>query len=112
MSLDLLGAGEGLGKYAITVRVKSIDPDRLAQKVGGAAKALPLVDQAPEIALRAALPWAAGMARNDYGVDLDWQIAKVPPGAGPLEKNDGLGLGVALGLGAAALGFALWKAAF
>jgi len=107
--LDCLGAGEGLGTRYITVRVKSIDVDKLAQKVGRAAAALPLADQAPEPILRAALPVATNLVKNDYGVDLEWQISKVPPGAKGFEENSGFGYGVGAGAGLAVLGWLLSK---
>lgn len=107
--LDCLGAGEGLGTRYVTVRVKSIDADKLAQKVGRATAALPLADQLPDPILRAALPYAAHLVRNDYGIDLEWQISKVPPNAKSLDENSGLGLGLGIGLGTAAIGWLLWK---
>lgn len=107
--LDCLGAGEGLGTRYITVRVKSIDADKLAQKVGRATAALPLADQIPDPILRAALPVAANLVRNDYGIDLEWQVSKVPIGAKPLEENSGFGLGVGAGVGLTVVGWLLWK---
>jgi hypothetical protein len=108
MSLDLLGAGEGLGTKAITVRVKRVDVDRLKQKVGNATAILPFVDQAPEIALRAALPAVARMAANDYGVELEWQLSDA--GGRELEGNGGVALGFGVGIGLAALGWLVSKA--
>lgn len=107
--LDCLGAGEGLGTRYVTVRVKSIDAEKLRQKVGSAVAALPLADQAPDPILRGALPLAARMVKDDYGIDLEWQISKVPPNAKSLEENSGLGLGLGIGLGTAAIGWLLWK---
>lgn len=109
MSLDLLGAGEGLGTQYITLRVKRIDPARLEQKVGRVAAALPVVDLAPEPTLRAALPIATKMIRDDYGIDLDWQISDAPPGKGALAQNSGFGWGVGAGVGLAAVGWLLSK---
>jgi hypothetical protein len=109
VSLDVLGVGEGIGAWYITVRVKHIDPNKLAQKVGSAAAALPIVDHAPEPALRAAMPFAAKLAHDDYGIDLEWQLSKAPPAADGLKENSGLGLGVGAGLGLATAGWLLWK---
>lgn len=107
--LDCLGAGEGLGTRYVTVRVKTIDADKLRQKVGSAVAALPLADQAPDPILRAALPVAAKMIRDDYGIDIEWQVSKVPVGAKPLEENSGFGYGVGAGVGLGVLGWLLWK---
>lgn len=86
MSLDVLGA-EGLAAKYIVLRVRSIDADRLKQKVGGMAGAslpwaLPLIDQAPEVVLRTALPLAAKKVQDDYGVTLDWDVSDAPPEKG------------------------------
>lgn len=109
MGLDCLGAGEGLGTRYVTVRVKSIDLDKLKQKIGSAVAAIPAVDALPDPVLHAALPYAANLVRKDYGIDLEWQISKVPPNAKALEENSGLGLGLGIGFGTAALGWIIRK---
>lgn len=114
MSLDVLGAGEGLGTKNIVLRVKSIDTDRLRQKLGGMSgaaipAALPLIDQAPEIALRTALPLAAKKARDDYGVDLEWDVRDATPGT--LGKSSsGFGAGVMVGIICGVAATFAWKA--
>lgn len=111
--LDCLGAGEGLGTRYVTVRVKSIDTDKLQQKIGSAAAAIPAADALPDPTLRAALPYAANLIRKDYGIDLEWQISKVPLGAKPLEENSSFGLGMGAGVGVGVVGWLLlrllWK---
>ena len=107
--LDFIGAGEGLGTKFVTLRVKRIDADKLRQKLGGmTAQAipvvLPLIEQAPEAALRAAMPFATQKALTDYGVELEYQISDAPPRPGEVAPSKfGAGLVTGCGLMAAAL---------
>ncbi len=109
--LDMLGA-EGLGSQYITLRVKAIDKDKLAQALGGAkAAALPaalaVVDFAPRQALDLAMPMVVSKVRDGYGVDLDYQISETAPKAGeaPAKASGSpaksLLLGAVLGVGGA-----------
>jgi len=111
VSLDFLGAGEGLATKYITLRVRRIDVEKLKKKLGGttgagAGAAIPLVDTLPEIALRTALPFVAQKAADDYGVDMEWQVTDAPPGQGSL-KSGGFGEGAIAGAGAAAAACAI-----
>lgn len=111
MSLDVLGAGEGLGTKYITLRVKGVDMDKLRQKFGGYANVLTLVDMAPEVALRTALPVAAKKAATDYGVELDWQVTDAPPQPGVAPPSN-FGTGVLSGGAMMAALWAAWKFLF
>ncbi len=114
MSLELLGAtGDGLSTKYITLRVKHIDVDKLKQAIGGSTGAaipmtLPLIDQAPEMALRAALPFVVKKAADGYGIDLEWQVTDAPPIKGQKPQSK-IGIGIATGLGISGAGFAAWK---
>lgn len=110
MSLDLLGA-DGLSSQYVTLRVKSVDTEKLGKKLGGTAgaaipAALALADLAPGPALKAALPHAASLAKNDYGVDLEYSVtdAPLPKGARPSRAP-----GVLAGLALAGIGYAAWR---
>jgi hypothetical protein len=109
VSLDLLGAG-GLQSQYITLRVKHIDVQKLGRKLGGTAgaaipTALALVDLAPGPALKAAMPHVATLARNDYGVDLEYSVtdAPLPKGERPSQAP-----GIVKGLGIAGLVYLAW----
>lgn len=111
MSLDYLGAGEGLATKYITLRVKRIDVEKLKQKLGGstgayASAGLPLVDTLPEIALRTALPFVAKKAADDYGVDMEWQVTDAAPNKG--QSSGGFGEGIFAGTCGAAVLWAAW----
>jgi hypothetical protein len=110
--LDMLGA-EGLSSQYITLRVKSIDKAKLGQALGGGTKAtalpaaLAVVDFAPRQALDLAMPYVLRMAKDDYGVELEYQITENAPTPAAMPKSD-MGKGMAVG---AALGIAgLWAA--
>lgn len=113
MSLDCLGAGEGLGTKYITLRVKRVDVERLRQKLGGATgaampAAMALVDQAPEVALHTAMPYATKKAMDDYGVELEWQVTDAPLKPGQKTQSK-FGVGIISG-GAIAVGsWFAWK---
>src|SRR6185369_14593101 len=79
---DLLGAVEALSTQYITLRVKSIDAEKLKAKLGGssgqlASFGLSLVDRAPKAALDVAMPFVKKEAL-DYGVDLEVQMGNAP----------------------------------
>ena len=110
MSLDLLGA-DGLAGQYITLRIKGVDVVKLGKKLGGTTgaaipAALALVDLAPGTALKAAMPHVAKMAKDDYGVDLEYNVtdAPLPKGATPSNKP-----GIVMGLALAGLGLAAWR---
>lgn len=110
MSLDLLGA-DGLSGQYITLRIKSVDVEKLGRKLGGTTgaavpAALALVDLAPGPALKAAMPHVATLAKNDYGVDLEYTVtdAPLPKGVTPSNKP-----GIVMGLALAGLAYAAWR---
>ncbi len=111
--LDLLGA-EGLSGQYITLRVRSIDRQKLGQAVGGgpAAAVLPaalaLVDVAPQETLSMLLPVVKERAASKYGVLLDYQVSAAPPAPGEPKKS---GTGKAVLLGAALGGGGVYAAA-
>lgn len=112
MSLDLLGAGEGLAKQYITLRVTSIDTEKLKKKIGGAKGAaipqfLPLIDSIPQMALDIGLPFAKKMLADDYGITLEYSLSETPPGKAG-KAISGYYPGVFAGLGIAAGIFAAW----
>lgn len=79
--LQLLGAAsEALADQLITLRVKSIDAEKLKQKLSGTAAsvapaALKFVDISPKAALDIALPLGIGMMKN-YGIDAEIAVSK------------------------------------
>jgi hypothetical protein len=84
--LDLLGADDALASQYITLRVKSLDANKLKLALGGskglaASSALSFVDLAPKAALDAAVPFIKKEAA-DYGVDLEVTVSNVPPAKG------------------------------
>jgi hypothetical protein len=109
--LNLLGS-EGLSGQYITVRVKSIDRQKLAQALGGVKgaaipAALAVVDFAPQQSLGILMPIVKDKVNADYGVDLEYQVSEVgPAAASPGGKAAGKGgmsgkavaLGVVVGL--------------
>lgn len=110
MSLDLLGA-EGLSGQYVVLRVKSIDPAKLQKKIGGTAGAaapyaVALADVAPTVALNATLPLLMKKVREDYGIDLEYQVQDAPP---PVNKHKTYGTGIFTGLAIAAGGWAAWR---
>lgn len=103
---DLLGAASTeLAKEYITLRVKSIDADKLKNKLGGstgkiASSALPFINSAPIVVLHTAAPLVIKKAK-DYGVDLEMSISTAPPekfGKASSEFLPGFLVGGALGL--------------
>ncbi len=108
--LDFIGAGEALGTKFVTLRVKRIDTDKLRQKLGGMTGqaipvVLPLIEQAPEAALRAAMPFATQKALTDYGVELEYQISDAPPRPGEVPPTK---FGAGLLTGCLATVAAMW----
>lgn len=105
--LDMLGA-EGLSSQFITWRVVSIDKAKLGKALGGGTKAavlptaLAVVDFAPRQALDLVMPLVVQTAKDEYGVELEYQITEAPPPAGQAPKaNVGKHVLVGLALGAA-----------
>ena len=85
--LDLLGATtDAFSSQYITLRIKSIDRDKLREQLGGkvgaiASGALSVVDSSPKAVFDIATPLIKTEAKN-YGVDLDVIVANVPPTKG------------------------------
>lgn len=84
---DILGVEDSLADQYITLRVRRIDREKLAQKIGGGAvgkaakAAIAFADTAPKATLDIAVPFARAEARK-YGVDVDVVVSKVPPAQG------------------------------
>jgi len=84
---DILGVEDSLADQYITLRVRRIDRDKLAQKIGGGAvgkaakAAIAFADHAPKATLDLAVPFARAEARK-YGVDVDVVVSNVPPSQG------------------------------
>jgi hypothetical protein len=102
---DLLGTVDtGLSHQFITLRIKSLDTEKLKQKLGGstgglAAAAMPLVDLAPQGILSMATPYVIKAAK-DYGVDLEMNISNAPTKGTKVSSEllPGLAIGVVLGV--------------
>lgn len=112
--LDFIGA-DGLSTKYIVLRVRSLDADKLKQKLGGYAGAsVPLalsvlnVDPSvTEFALKGALPSIAKLVRDDYGVDLEWQVMNAPPPKGE-DPPSRIGAGIVIGGSLVGMGWAVW----
>ena len=110
--LDLLGA-EGLSSQYVTLRIRSLDVDKLKRNVGGVkgesvSAALPLADAAPKMALDVALPFITHLVKDKYGIDLEYAVSDAPPASRKWAVS-GFYPGVAVGLGSAAAFWALWR---
>lgn len=83
MSLDVLGAGDGLKTQYVVLRVRDVDIPRLrsaAGKWGGlAAGVVALSDSAPAVLLKAAAPIAQKKLKADYGIDAEIAVTDAPP---------------------------------
>jgi hypothetical protein len=80
---DVLGAEDALANQYIVVRIKHIDQQKLAAKIGGssgqlASSALTIVNTAPKAILDAAVPIGLSKAK-DYGIDAEVTVSDVPP---------------------------------
>jgi hypothetical protein len=103
--LDQLGADDLLASQYITLRVKSIDREKLKSALGGrtgeiAKTALSFVDMSPKAAVDVVLPIAKGEAKK-YGVELETTVTNAPPKKGGRALSEfwpGLGIGLLLGL--------------
>jgi hypothetical protein len=81
--LELLGAMDALSTQYVTLRVKNVDQQTLANKLGGtsgtfASAGLHLVNAAPRAALDVASPLIKSSLK-DYGIDADISITNAPP---------------------------------
>jgi hypothetical protein len=108
--LDLLGAEvTSLSHSFITLRVKSIDTEKLKNKLGGstgsiASNAMPLLNSAPKAVLDMAMPFVVKTAKG-YGVDLETVVSDVPPSKGGRPLSEFFpGVVVGMGLGVASFG--------
>jgi hypothetical protein len=84
--LDLLGADDALASQYITLRVKSLDREKMKLALGGnkgliASSAMSFVDLSPKAAIDAAVPLLKKEAAK-YGADLDVVVSDVPPSKG------------------------------
>lgn len=104
--LHLLGAAStALADQLITLRIKSVDAEKLKQKLGQgtaasvAPAALKFVDVNPKAALDIALPLGVGAMKN-YGIDAEISVAKgttLPPRRKMSEFFPGLLIGGIIG---------------
>lgn len=108
--LDLLGAeSTALSHQFITLRIKSIDSEKLKNKLGGstgsiASSAMPLLNVAPRAALDMAMPLVIKTAMG-YGVDLESVVSNTPPATKGRPMSEFFpGIVVGMGLGAAGYG--------
>lgn len=80
--LDVLGAIDAFANQLIVIRVKSIDADKLKNKLGGTkgatvSAALPLASLAPKAVFDIALPVALGTMKN-YGIEAEATVSNAP----------------------------------
>lgn len=111
--LDLLGAADALSDQYITFRVKSVDRDKLKEKLGGrtgklAKAGLTFVDIAPKAALDLVVPIVKNEAKS-YGVDTEIVVSNVPPSKGGRAISEFFP-GVVVGIGVGASGLLIIKA--
>jgi hypothetical protein len=83
---DLLGAADGFSDQYITFRIRNIDYEKLKYKLGGAtgsiaSSALSIADTAPKAFIDLVTPIVRTKAQ-EYGVDTDIMVSKVPPSKG------------------------------
>jgi hypothetical protein len=106
--LDYLGAAETLSSQYITFRVKSIDAEKLKNKLGGstgqlASSGLTFINLAPEATLDIAVPLIVKQAK-EYGVDAEVTVSRVPPSKGGRSTSEFFpGLFIGLGIGGSIL---------
>lgn len=82
MDFDLFGADDAFADQYITVRVKSIDANKLRGAIGGstgdiATSALTIVNTAPKAFLDLFAPVAKNKLK-DYGFDAEISVSKAP----------------------------------
>ena len=109
---DLLGAADAFSDQYITVRVKSIDREKLKRAIGGskgaiASSALSIVDSAPKAVLDIVKPVVVNKAR-DYGIDAEVVVSNVPPSKGGRAFSE-FWPGLATGIGIGAMSLLIWK---
>lgn len=110
IGLDLLGAGEGLATQTILLRVRSIDTEKLREKLKAGrwgallAPSLAIVDQFPRKAIDLALPLARQQLQ-EIGVTADLAATDAPPPPrAPAETGVALAVGGVLGVLSTLLG--------
>lgn len=71
--------------------------------------ALSMVNEAPDIALAAALPIALPKLRDLYGIDLEAVVSDAPAGSTGIVTKSNFTVGVASGVGITLAGLLAWR---